>query len=226
MDSLINIFRENLTSDFHSDPKFWEAVEDFINHREEMKIPLTKMGAKRLANKFNGYDPFRCIKAMDTSIVCRWRGVFPESEVEYTDPIANKNDNPMSVLRKLRAEYGIDKMPGYSGNQSNSLSIFYKNTVLPACRVVNDDDPLIAGHIFTLYCNLQFDTVRKDTAFSVRFIIHKYLEWIRSNEWINGNAESIFEIDGKLFNRFVREHSIKYNARKNIVTGEYIKNGG
>ena len=57
-----------------------EDWEDFVLSREEIGFPLTPVGAKRIMNKLKPYPKQIQKQALDKSIACGYRGVFPESE--------------------------------------------------------------------------------------------------------------------------------------------------
>ena len=104
----------------------------------------------------------------------------------------------------------------------NPLKRFLNEICHVASSIVDDSEIAIVGNSFELYANLV--VTKKNTSWKSRYLMQEYLSWLSDNDdWIGAKAESVFDFDGKLFRKFIREHSLKYNGRVNILTGRYIK---
>ena len=57
-------------------PELVEAIEDFIEFREEIKRPLTSVAHRLLLRKLRSWKTKDAVRALETSIEMNWAGVF------------------------------------------------------------------------------------------------------------------------------------------------------
>jgi hypothetical protein len=60
-------------------PNVWE----FVEHRKQIKAPMTELALKKMLNKLNdlsGGDTGKCIAILDQSIANGWKGIFQLDE--------------------------------------------------------------------------------------------------------------------------------------------------
>lgn len=58
-------------------PTVVKAWTEFVEHRKVLHAPLTEKGCVKLFKKLATCSPETIVSAIDTSIECRWKGIFP-----------------------------------------------------------------------------------------------------------------------------------------------------
>lgn len=71
-------------------PAFTAVWNDFVQHRREIKKPLTPLAAKKQLNILTKWGVARAIAAIDYSIAKGWQGIF-ENKDTYTNGQASSN---------------------------------------------------------------------------------------------------------------------------------------
>ena len=65
----------------------FEAIwPEFIDHRAEIKEPMTERAAKMMLSKLSEFGPDLAVKAITESISQGWKGVFPDKHVNNGKP--------------------------------------------------------------------------------------------------------------------------------------------
>ena len=98
----LKTFTNQLPETFTNDETFIESLNDFIQHRQNIKVPLTELAIKKLCNKFLKFTTQEIIDALDTSVESgKWPGVYPKSKKGFDKPvIRNGNYEPETKYRK------------------------------------------------------------------------------------------------------------------------------
>lgn len=84
-----------------SNPALQESIKEFIEHRKNIKSPISELGLKKLITELdklaNGDDQTK-IAIIDQSIVSGWKGVFPlkQTSAIYKSQANNKPKGPYS----------------------------------------------------------------------------------------------------------------------------------
>jgi len=66
------------------DEEFLEVWSDWLNHRKEIKKPLTPTAAKRQIKQLGKFKPKVATAMVDRSITSSWQGIF---ELQYNHPL-------------------------------------------------------------------------------------------------------------------------------------------
>ena len=94
-------FQEYLTNNYLKDETFINSLNDFIEHRSIIKIPLTELAIKKLSNKFLKFTPAEVIEALDASVESgKWPGVYPKSKNGFNKIGKNSYAEPDKTYRE------------------------------------------------------------------------------------------------------------------------------
>lgn len=77
--SLLDVLPENFCSD-----EIKKAIEEFTQHRKEIKKPITNLSLRKIINKYKNKPPQEFIDAINYSIEKGWQGVF-DPPPEYSN---------------------------------------------------------------------------------------------------------------------------------------------
>jgi hypothetical protein len=70
---------------------FGEVWDDFVDHRKQMKKPLTELAAKKQLQILSEMDPQDAVTAMNNSIANGWQGIFePKATKQQQSPSGDK----------------------------------------------------------------------------------------------------------------------------------------
>lgn len=85
-------------------PDLQESVWEFVEHRKQIKAPMSELAVKKMLNKLNdlsGGDTGKCIAILNQSIINGWKGIFQLDE--------KKNKTGNKFLELLAKEQNNDE---------------------------------------------------------------------------------------------------------------------
>lgn len=85
----------------HVDDETWEM---FIEHRKEIKAPMTSRAAQMLANRLLNHSSVDAVRAIEQSVENGWKGVFPERQ--QAQPQGRVIDAHAERAQRLAKELG------------------------------------------------------------------------------------------------------------------------
>jgi len=97
--------------------EFRKAWGEWVQHRKEIREPLTPLAIKKQFNKFSSWGLKRSLAAIEVSILKQWKGIWEASEVLPTsNDTTSSPDAAKRNLEALNATY--QKMFGDDGNDN------------------------------------------------------------------------------------------------------------
>ena len=72
------------------------ALEEFKEHRQELKKPLTKLAEKKACNVLRPFSLAQQQYMVDQAILCGWRGLFPVREPIKIDARSNSIESDLN----------------------------------------------------------------------------------------------------------------------------------
>lgn len=92
-----------LIDEFTQDAELKKTIAEFIQHRLNIKKPLTELALKKIFNQLNKWDytDDECIKCLNNSIMNGWQGIF---EIKKQTQQSNFTDNIQRLMREAKAE--------------------------------------------------------------------------------------------------------------------------
>lgn len=110
-----NIGFSKLIDEFTQDVELKRTINEFIQHRANIKKPLTELALKKILNQLSKWDytDDECIKCLNNSIMNGWQGIF---EIKKQTQQSNFTDNIQRLMREAKAE---DEQRGNNTNTNN-----------------------------------------------------------------------------------------------------------
>ncbi len=93
------IFEENNLSQMIT-----ESLQEFIEHRKQIRAPMSELAIKKMIKKLSAYDEITQIKMIDKSIENGWKGVFDIDEKNTNKPAVNNNNKTKSSNKFINFE--------------------------------------------------------------------------------------------------------------------------
>lgn len=126
------------------DQALLSAIEEFVQHRQEIKHPLTPRAWQKIVGKLVGVAPDVAVEAISRSIASGWRDVFPEAVTKQ-----QRREKQMAPKMKAGAmhwfnEYAMEQQriakarADYEAQQDQA-----KQQALPARTVDSDEDSVL-----------------------------------------------------------------------------------
>lgn len=104
-----------LIDEFTQNLDLKKSVYEFIQHRVNIKKPLTELALKKILNQLNKWDytDEECIECLNNSIMNGWQGIF---EIKKQARQNNFTDNIQRLMQEARKE---DEQRGNNTNTNN-----------------------------------------------------------------------------------------------------------
>lgn len=98
-----NIDFSEMINDFTQNDELKSVIYEFIQHRTNIKKPLTELALKKILNQLNkwNYTDEECIKCLNNSIMNGWQGIF---EIKKQTKQNNFTDNIQRLMQEARKE--------------------------------------------------------------------------------------------------------------------------
>ncbi len=98
-----NIDFSDMINEFTQNNELKSVVYEFIQHRINIKKPLTELALKKILNQLNkwNYTDDECIRCLNNSIMNGWQGIF---EIKKQTQQSNFTDNIQRLMQEAKKE--------------------------------------------------------------------------------------------------------------------------
>lgn len=102
-DKNINIDFPKIIEEFTQDEELKSVIREFIQHRTNIKKPLTELALKKILNQLNkwNYTDKECMECLNNSIMNGWQGIF---ELKKNNKQGNFTINIQRLMQEAKEE--------------------------------------------------------------------------------------------------------------------------
>lgn len=124
---------------------------DFIEHRRQMKKPMTEIAIKRMVTKLNKWRALEAIECLDIAIESGWRGIFPKKKRKGQDDTVT--NSPVFI----RLEQWVNGFPEIEeGGSAFAFKLFKKYPQGIIEKAMNSVNNSLECHPFKMWKSCEY----------------------------------------------------------------------
>lgn len=216
-------FLEMFPEDWQADAVFKDALERFVQHRRELRRPLTKPSSTMARNKLVGnhpdskedieYDIDLATLSFNAAIEKGYITVFPESAARYphTGSTAKTTRTPEQIFGEK-----------FSGTYATQFNTYFVAAQRLLTETSNGESVRLAENMVHLRLYVkQHQTEKAQKNMDIPnpgLLVHQYTNWLEQQDWVDAVLPATYLPNSKLFEKFIAHTSSQ--LRVNVLNGE------